>query len=528
MNVNVVEWRLSGELKAGHDHSAYPEENDVVGGDERGRRIEGFKVGCFFRPAQSAEGPKPRTEPCVQNILVLLKLAFARAALGAGLWLFAANDDFAALLAIPGRDAVAPPNLAAHAPVADVFHPARVCVFPLLREKLNVSVFPSGERLVGHRLHFDKPLVAQIRLDDCLAAVAVAHRVDHLFFALKEARFGQVFDYQFARGFGLKALVFLRNVFVEPSVGSEQVDHFQIVALSHFPVVGVVGRSDFYHSGSKLFVNVFVGDDRNFFSCNRKFKLFSYKRRVALVCRVHGHCGVAKESFGAGCGHLDFSASVGVLVVDVVHRALRVLVVNFVVGQGGSAAGAPVDQALSAIHKAALVKGYKNVAHGLAQSFVVGKALALPVGGVSKLSLLFYDYVVVLFLYFPSALQKGFASKVVARLSFFFKLALHDVLRRDSGVVRSGKPKGVVALHAVVAHHDVLQCVVKAVAHVQDARYVGRRNHHGIKGRAFFVFLAFPFGVDGAGLVGGRLKAALAFPVLVYSVFKIFWIVGFF
>ncbi len=137
----------------------------------------------------------------------------------------------------------------------------------------------------------------------------------------------------------------------------------------------------------------------------------------------------------------------------------------------------------------------------------------------------------VLFLYFPSALQEGLASKVVARLSFFFKLALHDVLRRDSGVVGSGKPKGVVALHAVVAHDDVLQGVVKAVAHVQDAGDVGRRNHHGIKRRIAVLAVrafAFPFGVDGAGLVGGRLKAALAFPVLVYSVFKIFWIVGFF
>ena len=100
-------------------------------------------------------------------------------------------------------------------------------------------------------------------------------------------------------------------------------------------------------------------------------------------------------------------------------------------------------------------------------------------------------------------------------------------------MVGSGKPKGVVALHAVVADNDVLQSVVKAVAHVQNARYVGRRNHDGIKGRLFFAVLAgrafaFPFGVDGAGRVGGRLKAALAFPVLVYSVFKIFWIVGFF
>ncbi len=45
------------------------------------------------------------------------------------------------------------------------------------------------------------------------------------------------------------------------------------------------------------------------------------------------------------------------------------------------------------------------------------------------------------------------------------------------GVVGAGHPAGFLALHPGPAHQHILNGIVEHVAHVQHARYVGRRNH---------------------------------------------------
>ena len=75
---------------------------------------------------------------------------------------------------------------------------------------------------------------------------------------------------------------------------------------------------------------------------------------------------------------------------------------------------------------------------------------------------------------FPNARHKVFTLHVAAIQTFFFKLAFHNDLRGDARVVGPRHPGRVVALHAVVAHERIHHRLVKGVAHVQDARDVGR------------------------------------------------------
>jgi hypothetical protein len=151
-----------------------------------------------------------------------------------------AYDCLAALSACPYRNTVSPPQLAADAPVADVFQPALVRVLPLARIEHDVSVLPRLESLVGKRLHLHEPLVAQIRLHNGTAAVAVAHGMRYLLLSLEQAEVGKVFDDEFTRFGTRESAVFFRAVVVERSVRIKNIDDFEIIAFAHLPVVRIV------------------------------------------------------------------------------------------------------------------------------------------------------------------------------------------------------------------------------------------------------------------------------------------------
>ena len=149
---------------------------------------------------------------------------------------------------------------------------------------------------------------------------------------------------------------------------------------------------------------------------------------------------------------------------------------DFVVRKRSTAAGTPVDKIMSAIDESAFIERYEHVAHRARKSFVHRKALAIPIGAVAELPLLFDDRRMVVVLYRPRALEKFFAAYVAPRCAFFFKRALDDVLRRDTRVIGARHPQRVVAFHAVIAHDDVLQRIVETVPDVQNTRHVRRRN----------------------------------------------------
>ena len=90
------------------------------------------------------------------------------------------------------------------------------------------------------------------------------------------------------------------------------------------------------------------------------------------------------------------------------------------------------------------------------------------------------------------------------------KLTLDHDLRGDARVVGTGNPSGVAAFHAVVAGQAVHDGLVKGMAHVQRAGYVGRRQ---LDGERRFRQIHI------------RLEIALLFPVLIMFGFDFGWIV---
>src|SRR5215212_8397163 len=106
--------------------------------------------------------------------------------------LLCGDDGLAATLAVPHRDAVSPPELPCYRPVVDVLQPVEVDAAEVLRDELQAAVVPPptalpplGGGVLGRGdgrpcqlLHTHEPLRRDQRLDDRVAALAMADCVD--------------------------------------------------------------------------------------------------------------------------------------------------------------------------------------------------------------------------------------------------------------------------------------------------------------------------------------------------------------
>ena len=486
-----------------HDHPGNPEEDDVETGDQHVGGVEFLQELGLLWPAESGEGPQPRAEPGVQHVVVLTQHhVAAQLMLGADFGFVAANVDLAGFV-VPGRDAVAPPQLTADAPVLDVAHPREVHVFVLLGHELDTAVFNGRNRRLGQRLGRHVPLVGQPRLDDGPGAVALGHLQGVVIDADQQALGIQVGNDLLARDKAVEAGVLRRQAGVELIVEAaveverlgvgqhqrilvEDVQQRQVVTLADFIVVEVVGRGDLHAAGAELGIAVVVGDDRDKTPDQRQFDELADQRLIALVARVDRNRRVTQQGFRASGGNyqvvlaISGGGAIGQRVAQVPQVALLVVVFHFKVGDRRVQLGVPVDQALAAVDQAVFMQTHEGFLDRIGQAVIHGEALAAPVDRRAQTADLPADVAAGLFLPFPDLVEELFAAQIVAALAFGLELTLYQHLRGDTGVVGARLPQGVATLHAAEADQGIHDRVVETMAHVQAAGHVWRRDHDGV------------------------------------------------
>ena len=169
-----------------------------------------------------------------------------------------ARDVDVALVVVPRRNAMAPPELARNAPVVDVVEPVVVRRGPVLGHEVDRHRRAAGrvrqarvdrlqadvlERLagepgvrVGRGLgHRDEPLIGQHRLDDFAAALAARHDHPVRLFAGQQARGFEVGEHELARGVAIEAAILRRRVVVDRRLQREDRDRREAVPLRRRP-----------------------------------------------------------------------------------------------------------------------------------------------------------------------------------------------------------------------------------------------------------------------------------------------------
>jgi hypothetical protein len=135
--------------------------------------VEMLKLRGLFWPAQGRERPKRGAEPGVQHIGILPEpLAAASRAPSR---IFFSHYDLPAILAIPDRNPVSPPQLPGNAPIPDVLHPVEVQLGKAAGNEFHPSFPDSRDGWLCQRLHLHKPLFGQCGLHRGLAARTAAH-----------------------------------------------------------------------------------------------------------------------------------------------------------------------------------------------------------------------------------------------------------------------------------------------------------------------------------------------------------------
>ena len=465
-------------LHAGEDHARHPEEDDIVAGDHNGGRIPVVQVsGIQIGPAHGGEGPQSRAEPSIQHILLAGQMgAAALLALGG---VGTAHVDMAALVAVPGGDLVTPPELTGDAPVVDILHPIDIGLGEALRHEVDGAVLHHADGLLGQRRHLHEPLGRDQRLHVVVAAVAGANIVG-VGLGLDQIALGLQIGHD-----GLAALVavhalVLAAVLVDLTVVGDAADDLQMVAQTHFKVVGVVSRGHLHGAGAEADLAVLVAHNGDLAAHQRQDAGLADEVLELLILRVDRHTGIAQHGLRTGGGDDDIAAAVAQRVANVPQVARLVHILHLGVRQRCQAVGAPVDDAAALVDQALVVQLAERLADSAGASLVHGEAAAIPIAGRTHLLLLLHNTVTVLLLPRPDALQKLLAAQIVAGQTLLgTQLLLHFDLGGDAGVVCAGEPQRLIALHPLKAGQDVLQCAVQRVPHVELAGDVGGRHDDG-------------------------------------------------
>ena len=279
-------------------------------------------------------------------------------------------DYLVALVAVPDGDAVAPPELAADAPVADVLQPVEIDAPEPVGDDGDVAVGHGGVGAAGDAVrflvaaHLEEPLQADEGFHHRVATLAVAHRVAVVLHFFQQAQALQFLGHGLAGVEALSALV-LAGLVGHVAVKADDVDDFQAVPFANLKVGDVVARGNLQGAGAELHLDGLVAHDGYGPVHDGQHGLLAHEGGVAGVFGVHGHAGVAQHGLGTGGGHGYPAAAVGQGVADVVELAVLLLVFHLQVGQGRGAAGTPVDDALVAVDEALVVQVDEGGADGL-------------------------------------------------------------------------------------------------------------------------------------------------------------------
>ena len=217
---------------------------------------------------------------------------------------------------------------------------------------------------------------------------------------------------------------------------------------------------------------------------------------------MHSHGLVAEKRFRARRCYDNPFGAISAGISDFPKVAVGFLAFNFQIRNGALQLRIPIDKPIAAVDEPLLIKRDEAFDNDLGELVIHRKVKAIPVDAVAHAAHLLENCAARVLLPLPDLFVKGFAADVSAVNALGFELAFNHDLRRDACMVRAGEPHRVVARHAVVARERIHHRLIEGVAHVQDARDVGRRQLDG-KAR----FLGIEPGAEIAALFPGWVPA---------------------
>ena len=374
---------------------------------------------------------------------------------------------------------MAPPQLAADAPILNVLEPMAISILVLGRVEADFIVHHRCQGQVGKVFHLDEPLHGEFRLDGYVGSLGEAHIVGVGFHLLHQSGPGKVF-------LNLVAHLEAIHSHIETGLGRkrtvrvEDVDRGQVVLFAQHVVVDIMGRRHLETTRTKLNVDILVFNHRNHAAHQRHDDLLAAQPLVLGVVGIDAHGRIAHDSLGTRGSHHGILVGRTALdtIFQIIELAVLLLINHFLVRERRLSLGIPVDHSDSAINQSLAIKVAEHFDDALRAHVVHRKGRAVPVTRSSQLTQLLQDNATVLIGPGPGMLQELLAGEVFLANALLGKSVHHLSLGSDACMVGTGHPAGIVALHTGAANQNILNGFVQHVAHMQHAGHIGRRYHH--------------------------------------------------
>ena len=343
---------------------------------------------------------------------------------------------------IPNRDPVAPPQLAADAPVLDVLQPVQVHLAPALGEERDEPVADHGLRLFDPRVP-QPPLPREPRLDRDVRALRITDVVGVRLLGEQRSPLLEQLGRLLPAREPIQARELRTGEFVQPAVRLEHVDDRELVPRADLEIHLVVRRRDLERTGAEFLVHRAVPDDRNLRrGPQRPAHRPANPAGVPRVVRMHGDRHVTRDRLGPGRLHLDeLARRVSALVADTVHRPVHRLHDDLLVAQGGLRHRAPVHHPLAAVDVSLPKQIHEYAEHRPRIMRIHRELRPLPVARGTEPAQLLEDDPALLVPPLPHLVQELLAAEIMSRLLLLAQLPLHHRLGGDTGVVGAGQPE---------------------------------------------------------------------------------------
>ena len=142
----------------------------------------------------------------------------------------------------------------------------------------------------------------EVRLDHNSAAIAAGNLEFVRLDLLEQPERLDILDYFLARLEAVESAIRFRCLIVDARLFSQYVDDLEIVAFAYLIVIEIMRWRDFYTAGTKLRINIVIGNNGYPAATQRQVDKFPDQMRIARIFWMDSHSAVAQECLGARSG----------------------------------------------------------------------------------------------------------------------------------------------------------------------------------------------------------------------------------
>ena len=236
---------------------------------------------------------------------------------------------------------MAPPQLTADAPVANIREPVAIDLFPALRNKARVLFRECFSTASCERFRLHKPLGGEQGLHWHLAPIGVGNAMPIVLHLDQQPLLIEGCHHSLTR---LKAI----HPFEAPRLGIHRAvlahhrDLSQPVTLPNREVIGVMSWCDLDAASAELLLHVIVGNDRDLTTRKRQIQGLTNQMGVALIAGVHRHRRVAEHGFWARCGHFEMALTTAERIAEMPEITIHFLHLHLQVTHRGTRSRTPI------------------------------------------------------------------------------------------------------------------------------------------------------------------------------------------